>query len=134
MNNFKIIGNLVADPELKFGNSGKAYARLRVAESRGEGKDSNFYNVTAFESLAENIVDSLHKGDKVIVDGYFDSARTYEVEVKGTVETRIALDIIANEVTPSLRFATVTVLRNVRNDSTVASGITHAYEEPEQPF
>ena len=90
--------------------------------------------MTAFGSLAENIVDSLHKGDKVVVDGYFDSARTYQVEVNGATETRIALDIIAQEVAPSLRFATTTILRNVRNDSTTASGISTAYDDVEEPF
>lgn len=131
MNSFKVVGNLTADPQLKFANgSGKAYARLRVAESRGEGKDSNFYDVTAFESLAENIVDSLHKGDKVIVDGYFDSARTYET---GEGETRIALDVIANEVTPSLRYATVTaIVRNEKGGS--APSTTPQYETEEEPF
>ena len=131
MNTFKATVNLVADPELRFGNSGKAYVRLRVAESRGENKESNFYDVTAFETLAENIADSLHKGDRVVVDGYFDSARTYET---GAGETRVALDVIANEVTPSLRFATVQVTRNLKNDSTIASGITNAYDYPEEEF
>ena len=126
MNNFKIAANLVADPELKFGNSGKAYVRLRVAESRGEGKESNFYDVTAFEQLAENIADSLHKGDRVIVDGYFDSARTYQT---GAGETRIALDVIANEVTPSLRFAMASVTRNDKSGTYVAPTIQYETEE-----
>ena len=130
MNNFKITANLVADPELKFGNSGKAYVRLRVAESRGLDKESNFYDVTAFETLAENIADSLRKGDKVVVDGYFDSARTYQTQAG---ETRVALDVIANEVTPSLRFATAAVTRNVKNDSPPAS-TTPAYDYPEEIF
>lgn len=127
MNSFKITANLVAPPELKFGNSGKAYVRLRVAESRGENKDSNFYDVTAFETLAENIADSLQKGDRVVIDGYFDSARTYE---SAAGETRIALDVIANEVTPSLKWATVEVRRNNKNDRPNTS----VYEEEEPPF
>ena len=131
MNSFKINCNLVADPELKFGNSGKAYVRLRVAESRGEGKESNFYDVTAFESMAENIQDSLRKGDRVVIDGYFDAARTYQT---GAGETRVALDVVATEVTPSLRFATVHVTRNVKNGSTVASGIANVYDTPEEEF
>ena len=132
MNNFKVTANLVADPVLKFGNAGKAYVRLRVAESRGDGKDSNFFNVTAFETLAENIADSLRKGDRVVVDGYFDSARLYETE-NGGGETRIALDVIANEVTPSLRFATVSVKRNDKGDSTTAAA-PQQYDDVEEPF
>jgi single-strand DNA-binding protein len=130
MNTFKFTANLVADPELKFGNSGKAYVRLRVAESRGEGKESNFYDVTAFESLAENVADSLHKGDRVVIDGYFDAARTYQT---GAGETRIALDVIATEVTPSLRFAAVEVTRNDKRDG-AASSTYIAYDEPEEDF
>ena len=113
MNSFKFTGNLTADPMLKFGNSGKPYARLRVAESRGEGKDSTFYDVTVFEEIAENVADSLHKGDRVTIDGYFSEARTYQTAAG---ETRIALDVIANEVTPSLRFAKVAITRNEKSN------------------
>jgi len=131
MNTFKFTANLVADPELKFANSsGKAYARLRVAESRGEGKESNFYDVTVFESLAENIADSLHKGDKVVVDGYFDSARTYQTQAG---DTRVALDVIATEVTPSLRFAKAVVTRNDRSGSEQPT-MQYAADDIEQPF
>jgi single-strand DNA-binding protein len=132
MNNFKVTANLVADPVLKFGNAGKAYVRLRVAESRGEGKDSNFFNVTAFETLAENIADSLRKGDRVVVDGYFDSARLYETE-NGGGETRIALDVIANEVTPSLRFSTAVLTRNDKGVNQAASA-PQQYDYPEEEF
>ena len=132
MNNFKFTANLVADPDLKFGNSGKAYVRLRVAESRGEGKDSNFYDVTAFETLAENIADSLHKGDRVVIDGYFDSARTYETAAG---ETRIALDVIANEVTPSLKWATVTIQKNDRSTTAApAASAPQQYDYREEAF
>lgn len=128
MNSFKVTGNLVADPELKFANSsGKAYVRLRIAESRGEGKESTFYDVTAYESLAENVTDSLRKGDRVVIDGYFDSARTYQTQ---SGETRVALDVIANEVTPSLKWATVTV---VRKEKRITSA-TPQYEDLEEPF
>jgi single-strand DNA-binding protein len=129
MNSFKITANIVAEPELKFGNSGKAYVRLRVAESRGENKDSNFYDVTAFEALAENIADSLHKGDRVIVDGYFDTARTYQTAAG---ETRVALDVIANDVSASMRYATVVVTRNEKNGYTPVT--TPQYDEPEEEF
>ena len=132
MNSFKVTANLVADPELRFGNSGKAYVRLRVAESRGENKESNFYDVKAYESLAANIADSFHKGDRVIVDGYFDAARTYQT---GAGETRVALDVIANDVSPSLRFATVQVARNTKSNYDTSTEVKTAYELPEEePF
>lgn len=130
MNSMTIIGNLVADPELKFGNSGKTYARFRLAESRGEGKDSTFYNVTVFDDIAENSVDSLHKGDRVIVQGYFDGARQY---TGGDEVVRVSLDFVAQEIAPSLRFAKVTIARTARD--TTPSGVTSTnYETLEEPF
>lgn len=132
MNSFKVTGNLVADPDLKFASSsGKAYVRLRIAESRGEGKESTFYDVTAYEALAENVADSLRKGDRVVIDGYFDSARTYQTQ---SGETRVALDVIANEVTPSLRFAKATVTRNERGASPSAAPAQYAADDVELPF
>lgn len=132
MNSFKVTGNLVADPDLKFASSsGKAYVRLRIAESRGEGKESTFYDVTAYETLAENVADSLRKGDRVVIDGYFDSARTYQTQ---SGETRIALDIVANEVTPSLRFAKAVVTRNERGTTALATTAQYAADDVELPF
>jgi len=132
MNTFKATVNLTADPELKFGNSsGNPYVSLRVAESRGEGKESNFYDVKVFDKQAENIADSLKKGDRVVIDGYFDSARTYQTQAG---ETRIALDVIANDVYPSLRFATVAVTRNDRGVPAAPGAAPQQYEEEELPF
>ena len=132
MNTFKFTGNLTADPELKFANgSGKAYARLRVAESRGEGKESNFYDVTIFETLAENVADSLHKGDKVVVDGYYDSSRIYQTQAG---EARVANDVIAIDVSPSLRFAKVVVTRNDRGAGAAPATMQYAPDDIEQPF
>jgi hypothetical protein len=67
----------------------------------------------------------------VVIDGYFDSARTYETAAG---ETRVALDVIANEVTASLRFATVNVIRNNRNDVTPATTQPQQYDYPEEEF
>jgi len=131
MNRITINGNLVGDPQLKFGNSGgRPYTRFRIAESRAEGKDSNFFDVTTFDKLAENVADSLHKGDKVNIDGYFSEARLYQTEAG---EWRVSLDIIANEVSPSLRFATTSITRNPRSE-TVSTTAPTVYQYEEEPF
>jgi single-strand DNA-binding protein len=71
-----LTGNLVADPELTFGGKGTAVARFRVATSRRIMKnnewtasETTFWRCKAFGKLAENIAESLTKGDAVIVVG-----------------------------------------------------------------
>ncbi|WP_449373054.1 single-stranded DNA-binding protein [Arthrobacter psychrolactophilus] len=72
-----INGNLVADPELTYGESGIAHAKLRVAvNQRFQAADGTwrdgipvFHNVSAFRGLAENVTASLKKGDPVLVMG-----------------------------------------------------------------
>lgn len=72
-----IVGNVVADPDMKFLNNGNALANFRVAaNSRKKDEngnwtdgDSTFLSVTAFGGLAENVTEQLHKGTKVIVTG-----------------------------------------------------------------
>jgi len=71
-----LTGRLVADPEIKFGASGMPIASLRVVTSGRrktdagwEDTDTTFWSVTAFRQLAENVAESLVKGDQVIVTG-----------------------------------------------------------------
>ena len=113
--NITIEGNLAFDPELRFADSGMAYCRLRVCVS---DKDKNgvettsYYDAVAFGKLAENVANSLHKGNAVIVFGQ-QAVRDYEKKdgTKGT-----SVEIRAREVAPSLKFATVTIERNPRNE------------------
>lgn len=70
-------GNLTAAPEMKFSNSGKAFANFTVAENyrkknqNGEWEDSGtaFWRVTVFGYQAEAVADTLDKGMKVVVQG-----------------------------------------------------------------
>ena len=71
-----IDGNLVADPDYGVGDSGKSWAHLRVASHermRRDGEwvstDPEFYNVTLFGAAAETAANTLHKGDRVTVQG-----------------------------------------------------------------
>jgi single-strand DNA-binding protein len=104
-----ITGNLTADPELKFTPNGAAVANVRVAVTSrvrdGEGwrdGDTSFYRVTAWRDLATNLTDSLSKGDRVVIVGQL-RMRSWETP-EG--EQRSVVEVTAEEVAPSLRWAT----------------------------
>src|SRR5262245_15520093 len=104
-----VVGNLVADPELRFTPSGAAVANFRVASTpRVFDKDTNdwkdgdalFLSCSAWRQMAENIAESLVKGDRVIVSGRL-KQRSYE-DNEGVKRTVFEVDV--EEVGPSLRF------------------------------
>jgi single-strand DNA-binding protein len=66
-----IVGNLTASPEMRYGKKANTpYAKMTVvANDRGEEQTAQFYTVTTFGSLAENVASSLQKGDRVVVHG-----------------------------------------------------------------
>ena len=114
MSTITVVGNLTADPELRFTASGKAVASLNVAESQRvkEGNewkdgDTTYWRVTAWDGLAEHIGDSLAKGVRVIVTGRV-ASRTYETR-EG--EKRTVYEITADSVGPDLRWATAKVTK-----------------------
>lgn len=110
-----IAGNLVANPELTYGESGVAHAKLRVAvNQRIQGADGTwhdgepvFHNVSAFRALAENAANSLKKGDPVTVAGELEF-RGYEKDG----ERREARRIVADTIGPDLRFGTAAYQRS----------------------
>lgn len=111
-----LIGNLTADPELRFTPSGAAVANFTVASTprtfdrqSGEWKDGDamFINCAAWRNLAENVAESLTKGSRVIVTGRLRS-RSYEGR-EG--ERRTVFEIEVDEIGPSLRYATAKVTR-----------------------
>jgi single-strand DNA-binding protein len=126
---FEIIGNLVADPEVRFTGSGKALASFSVAYSptRRDGSkgEVSFYNITAWEDLATNVGASFHKGDRVVVTGRISQQR-WETE-DGSKRNKIVFT--ADEVGGSVRWAvadmTKTAKANTNGDaipSDVAEG------------
>jgi single-strand DNA-binding protein len=72
----------------------------------------SFFDVTAWGSLGENAAGSLNKGNRVIVTGRLQQ-RSYETQ-QG--EKRSVVEIVADEIGPSLRWANVTIQRNERTD------------------
>ncbi|MCT1458110.1 single-stranded DNA-binding protein [Aestuariimicrobium sp. p3-SID1156] len=111
-----LIGNLTADPDLRFTPSGAAVANFTVASTprtfdrqTNEWKDGDamFLNCSVWRGAAENVAESLQKGMRVIVNGRLKS-RSYETR-EG--EKRTVFEVDVDEVGPSLRYATAKVTR-----------------------
>jgi single-strand DNA-binding protein len=114
MTQVTIIGNLVADPELRFTPQGKAVANFTVAVSKRvkDGNDwkdgpSSFYRCALWDQAAENMAESLSKGQRVIVVGEI-TQRSFE----SNGEKRSTFEITATEVGPSVKWATVSVTKS----------------------
>ena len=117
-NHVSIIGNLTRDPELRFTPSGQATASFGVAVNRRWqnrqtqewDEATSYFDVVCWGQLAENAAQSLTKGSRVMVDGRLDQ-RSWENQ-EG--EKRSKIEITADEVAPSLRWATVSITKNER--------------------
>lgn len=115
-----IVGNITRDPELRFTNTGRGMANFGVAVNRrwqnrqsGEWEEQvSFFNVVAWGDMGENIAATCSKGTRVIVTGRLEQ-RSYETQ---NGEKRSVVEIIADEVGPSLRWAQATIQRNERSD------------------
>jgi single-strand DNA-binding protein len=114
-----VIGNLVADPELRFTPSGAAVANFTIASTprtfdrqSNEWKDGEtlFLRAAVWKEAAENVAESLTKGMRVIVSGRIKS-RSYETK-EGEKRTVIELEV--DEIGPSLRYANAKVNRTQR--------------------
>ena len=112
-----VVGNLTADPELRFTPSGAAVANFTVASTprtfdrqSGEWKDGDamFLNCSVWRQAAENVAESLTKGMRVVVQGRLKS-RSYETR-EG--ERRTVFEVEVDEVGPSMRYASAKVTRN----------------------
>ena len=114
-----IVGNLTRDPELRFTAGGKGIASFGVAVNRrwqqnGEWQEKvSFFNVSAWDTLGENAAASLTKGTRIIVTGRLEQ-REYETK-EG--EKRNVVEIVADEIGPSLRWARAEVERIARDSS-----------------
>jgi len=114
--NITVVGNLTADPELRFTASGAAVANFTVASTprtldraSGEWKDGEalFLRCSIWRQAAENVAESLQRGMRVIVNGRL-KQRSYETK-EGEKRTSIELEV--DEIGPSLRYATAQVTR-----------------------
>lgn len=116
-----VVGNLTADPELRFTPSGQAVANFTVASTNrlldkatNEWKDGDtvFIRCSVWRQYAENVAESLTKGTRVVVTGRL-KVRQYETR-DGGKGTSVECDV--DEVGPALRYATAKVNRVARSD------------------
>ena len=114
-----VVGNLTADPELRFTPSGAAVANFTIASTprlfdrqTNEFKDGEalFMRCSVWREHAENVAESLTKGMRVIAQGRL-RARSYDDQ---NGNRRTAWELEVDEVGPALRYATAQVSRNQR--------------------
>lgn len=111
--NITIVGNLTRTPELRYLTNGTAVCNLGVAVNRRYQKNNewveevSFFDVTCWRDLADNVAESVDKGDRVIVTGRLEQRRWENSEG----ENRSKVEIVADEVGPSLRWATASPTR-----------------------
>jgi single-strand DNA-binding protein len=108
------IGNLTDDPELRHTQAGAAVVTLRLASNRRwndrdgqQQEETTYLNVNCWRELAENVAATLHKGDRAVAIGRL-RVRSYENREGQTVWVT---EIEADEVAPSLRWATASIER-----------------------
>lgn len=133
-NNVDLVGTLGADVELRFTPSGQAVANFRMAVTRkwqnrqtqAWEEATSWFQVVCWGTLGENVAESLVKGARVIVTGRLEQ-RSWETE---SGEKRSVIEVIADEVGPSLRWATASVVRNERQGGSFDGG-THVNPSPQ---
>jgi len=116
MNSVSVVGNATRDPELRFTPSGQAIATFGIAVNRSwRNKQTNewdeavsFFDVTCWAQMAENVAESVTKGMRVVVYGRLQQ-RSWE---SAPGERRSKVEVVADEIAPSLKFATAQMTRN----------------------
>ena len=122
-NTVTIVGNATRDPELRFTPSGSPVCTFGLAwnrrfERNGEQvEEVSFFDVTCWRSLAENVAESVTKGARVIVHGRLDQ-RSWDAP---DGSSRSKVEIVADDVAPSLRWASAQVNRNERREGNGAA-------------
>lgn len=152
-NNVDLVGNVTRDPELRFTPSGQAVATFGLAVNRrwqnrqtqAWEEATSFFDVVCWAQLAENVAESVSKGTRLIVTGRLEQ-RSWETQ-EG--DKRSKIEVIADEVGPSLRWATASVTRNERSgggfdgggggggggqSAPTANGPAPTYNHDEEPF
>ena len=126
-----VVGNLTADPELRYTQSGLAVANFTIASTprtfdrqANEWKDGDalFLRASVWREFAEHVAGSLTKGSRVIASGQL-KQRSYET-AEGEKRTAIELEI--HEIGPSLKYATASVTRAQSTRDAFAGGSPQA--------
>ena len=120
-NSVTLVGNITRDPELRYTPTGAATCQFGLAVNRrwqnrqtSEWEEAtSFFNVVAWREMAENAGETLTKGARVIVTGRLEQ-RSWETP---DGEKRSVVEVVADEIGPSLRWATAQVVRNERRSA-----------------
>ncbi len=114
-NSITLIGNLTRDPELRYTTGGRGVASFGIAVNRRYQQNNewveqvSFFNVVCWGELGENAAATLTKGSRAIVTGRLEQ-RSYETNG----EKKSIVEVIADEVGPSLRWAQAQIERTER--------------------
>ncbi|MFF2772922.1 single-stranded DNA-binding protein [Streptomyces bacillaris] len=134
-----VVGNLTADPELRYTQNGLAVADFTIASTprtfdrqANEWKDGEalFLRASVWREFAEHVAGSLTKGSRVIAQGRL-KQRSYETK-EGEKRTSIELEI--DEIGPSLRYATAQVTRAQSSGRGAAGGFGGGAPAVEEPW
>jgi single-strand DNA-binding protein len=115
-----IVGNLADDPELRYTQGGVAVVSVRVGSTprtlnrqtnAWEDGETVWVRCTAWRDLAENVAQTLTKGNRVIVTGRLKAPSAYQA---ANGEARASLELEIDEIGPSLRYATAAITRRAR--------------------
>jgi single-strand DNA-binding protein len=104
-------GNLTDQPEVRYTDSGIARTMLRVAVSGRREQEPSFFTVVVWRDQAEHAASSLSKGSRVVVVGRLQQ-RSWTAEGGSA---RSTVEVLAEELGPSLRWATATTTRTTRS-------------------
>ena len=107
-NSVTVIGNVTRDPDLRHTQAGTAVVKFGLAWNRrrqDQEDEVSFFDVTCFRQLAENVAESISKGSRVVVFGNVVQDRWENKE--GEKRSKVA--ILADDVAPSLKWATAVV-------------------------
>src|SRR5690606_19040710 len=130
-----VVGNLTADPELRYTQNGLAVANFTIAstprsfdKATNDWKDGEalFLRASVWRDFAEHVAGSLSKGSRVIATGRL-KQRSYETK-EG--EKRTSYEIEVDEIGPSLRYATAQVTRTTSGASRGGQGGGQGGDEP----
>jgi single-strand DNA-binding protein len=139
--NITIVGNLTADPDLKYVSGDKAVANFTIASTPRKfdattkewvDGDTLFMRASLWKEAAENAADSLRKGQRVIVTGRL-KQRSYEKDG----QTRSVVELEAEEIGPSLRYATAQVSKKEfagKGSKPAGDGWGSGFPDEQPPF
>ena len=125
-NTVTLVGNVTRDPELRYTPSGQTIATFGLAVNRRWQNRSNneweeqtsFFDVKCWAQMAENVSESIQRGTRVIVSGRLEQ-RSWETD---SGEKRSKIEVVADEVAPSLRWATAQVQKIERREGGGTAG------------